>query len=97
MRSVLTIVMFLSSSIAAHAEDVQREKWVEQVGKATQSCLALFRQKFGDAKGHNFADCVTDQTSKAIEPCVGVSKNEFASCVAGRSLKVMETCDLTRC
>lgn len=103
MRLVFAIAVFLGSTMSIHADDIERDKWVEQVGNATQSCVVLFSQKFGDAKttkgpkGKDFADCLTDQTEEAIKPCIGTSRSEFPKCVASRSLHVMEACDLTRC
>ena len=95
MRYALIIAISLGSTLLAQAEPLDRDKWVEQTGRASKSCLVKFRQKFGEAKGHNYADCVTDQTNKAIDTCIGSS--EFSNCVLERSLKVLEVCDLSRC
>ena len=82
--------------LAAHAETaLDRNKWGRQVGIASKSCLAKFRQKFGNAKDHDYADCFTDQTNKEIDTCSGDS--EFSSCVLQRSLKVYQVCDLSKC
>ena len=82
---------------AAQALDAASELWVQQVGDATKACSAKFRQKFGETKDSRFADCLTDQTEKAVQPCIGVARNAFAGCVSGRALKVMQSCDLSRC
>jgi hypothetical protein len=93
MRSALIIAMLLGS--IAHAETLDRGKWVEQTGRASKSCLTKFRQKFGEAKGNNYADCVTDQNNKAVDACIGNS--EFSNCVLEQSLRVLEVCDLSGC
>jgi hypothetical protein len=95
MRYALIIAILLESTPLAQAEPLDRAKWVEQTGIASKSCLAKFRQKFGEAKGHNYADCVTDQNNRAIDTCIG--SGEFSNCVLERSLKVLEVCDLSRC
>ena len=95
MRYALIIAMLLGSTLLAQAEPLERRKWVEQSGRASKSCLAKFRQKFGEAKDHNYADCVTDQKNKAIDTCIGSS--EFSNCVLERSLRVLEVCDLSGC
>ena len=93
MRYALIIAMLLGSTLLAQALD--HDKWVGQIGRANKTCLAKFRQQFGEAKDHNYADCVTDQTNKEIDTCIGNS--EFSNCVLERSLKVLEVCDLTKC
>jgi hypothetical protein len=93
MRYALIIAMLLGSTLLAQALD--RDKWVRQTGQANKTCLAKFRQKFGEAKDHNYADCVMDQTNKEIDTCIGNS--EFSNCVLERSLKVLEVCDLSKC
>ena len=95
MRYALVIAMLLGSTLLAQAEPVDREKWIAQTGRASKSCLAKFRQKFGEDKGHNYSVCVTDQTNKAIDDCVGSS--EFSNCVLEKSLRVLEVCDLSSC
>lgn len=95
MRYALIVAMLLGSTPLAQAEPLDRAKWAGQTGRAGKSCLAKFRQKFGDAKGHNYADCVTDQTNKAVDTCT--DSGEFSNCVLERSLKVLEVCDLSRC
>ena len=96
MRYAFMIAMLLgSTALLAHAQPLDRDKWVGQNARANKSCLAKFRQKFGEAKGHNYAECVTDQTNKAIDTCIGIS--EFSNCVLERSLKVLEVCDLSTC
>jgi len=95
MRCALIIAMLLGSTPFVQAEPLDRDKWVEQTGRASKSCLSKFRKRFGEAKGHNYADCVTDQTNKEIDSCVGDS--EFSNCVLQRSLKVLEVCDLSKC
>jgi hypothetical protein len=95
LRYALIIGMLLGSTLLVRAEPVDREKWVRQTARASKSCLAKFRQKFRDAKDHSFADCVTDQTNKAIDGCIG--GDEFSDCVKERSLKVLEACDLSGC
>jgi hypothetical protein len=95
MRYALVIAMLLGSTLLAQAEPIDRDKWIAQTGKASKSCLAKFRQKFGEDKGHNYPRCVTDQTNKAIDGCVGSS--EFSNCVLEKSLKVLEVCDLSSC
>jgi len=95
MRHALIIAMFLGSTFLAQAESLDRDKWVGQTAKANKACLAKFRQKFGEAKDRNYADCVTDQTNKEIDTCIGDS--EFSACVLQRSLKVLEVCDLSKC
>ena len=95
MRTVLVIAMLLGSTLLAQAEPIDRAKWIAQTGRASKSCLAKFRQKFGDDKGNNYSVCVTDQTNKAIDDCVGSS--EFSNCVLEKSLRVLEVCDLSSC
>jgi hypothetical protein len=95
MRYALIITTLLGTTFLARAEPLDREKWVGQTARASKSCLAKFRQKFGAAKGHNYVDCVTDQTNKAIDDCIGSS--EFSNCVKERSLRVLEVCDLSGC
>ena len=95
MRYVLIVAMLLWTTLLVHAAPSDRAKWVKQTGIASQSCLAKFRQKFGNAQGHNYADCVTDQTNKEIDTCTGDS--EFSACVFQRSLRVLEVCDLSKC
>jgi hypothetical protein len=93
LRSALIIAMLLGS--IARAEALDRGKWIEQTARASKTCLAKFRQKFGQAKDHNYADCVADQNNKAVDTCTGDS--DFANCVLERSLKVLEVCDLSGC
>jgi hypothetical protein len=95
MRYALVIAMLLGSTLLAQAEPIDRDKWIAQTGRANKSCLAKFRQKFGEAKGHNYSGCTTDQTNKAIDDCVGSS--EFSNCVLEKSLRVLEVCDLSSC
>lgn len=95
MRYALIITMLLGSTFLAQAEPLDRDQWVGQTARANKSCLAKFRKIFGEAKGHNYADCVTDQTNKEIDACIGNS--EFSNCVLQRSLKVLEVCDLSKC
>ncbi|HWX32595.1 MAG TPA: hypothetical protein VNZ53_34840, partial [Steroidobacteraceae bacterium] len=85
MRYALVIAMLLGSTLLAQAEPIDRDKWIAQTGRASKSCLAKFRQKFGEDKGHNYSDCVTDQTNKAIDDCVGSS--EFSNCVLEKSFE----------
>jgi hypothetical protein len=93
LRSAMMIAMLLGS--IAQAGAIDRGKWIEQTSRASKACLAKFRQKFGDAKGHNYADCVTDQNNKAVDICTG--DGDFANCVLERSLKALEVCDLSGC
>jgi len=93
MRSALIVAMLLGS--ISQAGSLDRDKWIEQTSRANRACLAKFRQKFGETKGHNYADCVTDQNNKAVDTCTGES--EFANCVRERSLRVLEVCDLSGC
>jgi hypothetical protein len=93
MRSALIIAMLLGS--IAQAGAIDRGKWIERTARANKACLTKFRQKFGEEKGHNYADCVADQNNKAVDTCTGDS--EFANCVLERSLKVLEVCDLSGC
>ena len=93
MRYALIIAMLAWSTLLAQALD--RDKWVGQTGRANKTCLAKFRQKFGEAKDHNYADCITDQTNKEIDTCIG--NGEFSNCVFERSLRVLEVCDLSKC
>lgn len=95
MRYALVIAMLLGSTLLAPAEPIDRDKWIAQTGKASKSCLAKFRQKFGEDKSGNYSRCVTDQTNKAIDECVGSS--EFSNCVLEKSLRVLEVCDLSSC
>ena len=95
VRYALVIAMLLGSTLLAQAEPIARDKWIAQTGKASKSCLAKFRQKFGEDKGHNYSGCVTDQTNKAIDDCVG--STEFSNCVLENSLRVLEVCDLSSC
>ena len=95
MRYALVFAMLLGLTLLAQAEPIDRDKWIAQTEKASKSCLAKFRQKFGEGKSHNFSRCVTDQTNKAIDGCVGSS--EFSNCVLEKSLRVLEVCDLSSC
>ena len=95
MRYALVIAMLLGSTLLAQTEPIDRDKWIAQTGKASKSCHARFRQKFGQDKGHSYSRCVTDQTNKAIDDCVGSS--EFSNCVLEKSLRVLEVCDLSSC
>jgi hypothetical protein len=95
MRYALIIAMLLWPTLLAHAQPLDREKWIQQTGRVNKSCQAKFRQKFGNAPGHNYADCLTDQTDKEINTCP--SDGEFSNCVLQRSLKVYEVCDLSKC
>ena len=79
----------------AQAEALDRDKWIEQTARASKVCQAKFRHKFGEAKDHSYADCITDQNNKAVDTCTGTS--EFANCVLERSLRVLEACDLSGC
>lgn len=93
MRSILIIAMLLGGVVQAEAID--RDKWIGQTARANKACQAKFRKKFGDAKDHNYADCVTGQNNKAVDSCSGDS--EFANCVLEQSLKALEVCDLSGC
>jgi hypothetical protein len=95
MRYALIIAMLLRSTLPGHTESLDRQRWVQQTGRANKSCLAKFRRKFGNATDHNYADCLTDQTDKEINTCP--SDSEFSNCVLLRSLKVFEACDLSKC
>ena len=95
MRYALVIAMLLGSTLLAQAEPIDRDKWIAQTGKASKPCLAKFRQKFGEDKGHNYSVCMTDQTNKAIDDCIGSSA--FSNCVLEKSLRVLEVCDLSSC
>jgi hypothetical protein len=95
MRRVLIIATLLWSTLLAHAEPLDRQKWIQQNGRASKACLAKFRQKFGNTAAHDFADCLTDQINKEIDKCTGDS--EFSDCVLQRSSKVYEACDLSKC
>src|SRR6266404_92676 len=98
MRFFGTVILaFIILAQAAQALDAEGELWVQQPGDATKACSAQAQQKFGDIKGNRFADCLTDQTEKATQTCIGVAKSAFAGCVSGRALKVMQSCDLSRC
>jgi hypothetical protein len=93
MRFILITAMLLGS--IAQAQALERDKWIAQTARADRACHAKFRKQFGDAKGHSYADCITDQNNKAVDTCTGDS--EFADCVLERSLKVLEVCDLSGC
>jgi hypothetical protein len=95
VRHAWIIAMLLGPVVLAQAEPVERDKWVGQTARANKACLDKFRQKFGGAKDRNYADCVTDQTNKEIDTCIGDS--DFSNCVLKRSLRVLEVCDLSRC
>ena len=95
MRYALVIAMLLGSTLLAQAEPIDRDKWIAQTGRASKSCLAKFRHKFGEDNGHQYSNCMTDQTNKAIDDCVGNS--EFSNCVLEKSLRVLEVCDLSSC
>jgi hypothetical protein len=71
MRYVLIIAMLFRSMFFARAESLDRKNWVRQTGIASKSCFAKFRQKFGNAEGHNHAECLSDQTNKEIDTCIG--------------------------
>ena len=96
MRYALVMAMLLGSTLAAQAEPINRDKWIAQTGKASKSCLAKFRQKFGEDKGHNYSRCVTDQANEAIDDCVGsgrVFQLRFGKIIAGiGSLRPVEQC-----
>ena len=79
MRYALVIAMLLGSTLLAQAEPIDRDMWIAQTERANKSCFAKFRQKFGEDKGHNYPNCVTDQTNIAIDDCVGGS--ELSNCV----------------
>jgi hypothetical protein len=96
MRFFSAMIIVALTGQAAHALDAE-DSWVEEIGKATKACGVLFDQKFGKGKNSRFVDCMTEQTAKAAEACIGSKQNEFASCVSGRALSVMQACDLTRC
>lgn len=95
MRYALVIAMLLGVTLLAEAEPIDRDKWIAQTGKANKSCLANFRKKFGDDNRHNYSRCMTDQTNKAIDDCIGSST--FSNCVLEKSLRVLEVCDLSSC
>ena len=95
MRYVLIIAMLFGSTFLVRAQALDRDKWVGQTSRANKACLAKFRQKFGEAKDRDYADCVTNQTNKEIDACVGDS--EFSSCVFQRSLRILQVCDLSKC
>jgi hypothetical protein len=95
MRRVLIIAILLWSGLQAHAETLDRAKWVQLTATASKSCLAIFRHKFGNAQDHNYASCLAEQSNKEIDACIG--KGEFSNCVLQRSLKVYEVCDLSKC
>jgi hypothetical protein len=95
MRYALIIAMLLASTLLADAEPLDRQKWSKQTERASKSCLIKFRQKFGNAAGHDYTDCLTEQNNKEIDGCTGDS--EFSNCVMQRSLKVYEVCDLSKC
>jgi hypothetical protein len=95
VRYALIIAMLLGSTLLARGQPLDREKWVGQTRRASRTCLAKFRQKFGGAKDHIYATCMADQTNKEIETRIGNS--EFSNCVRERSLKVLELCDLSKC
>ncbi len=79
-------------------DDAAADLFAARIGKARNSCVVLFRQKFGDAKGKDFADCMLAQERAATKTCGNASnRDEFVSCVTTRSIKVMEACDLTQC
>ena len=94
VRYALVIAILLGLTSLVRAEPIDREKWIAQTGRASKSCFAKFRQKFGEDK-QKFSNCVTDQTNKAIDDCVGSS--EFSNCVLEKSLRVLEICDLSSC
>ena len=50
MRYALVIAMLLGSTLLAQAEPIDRDKWIAQTARASKSCLAKFRQKFGEIK-----------------------------------------------
>jgi hypothetical protein len=95
MRTVLVIAMLLGSTLLAQAEPIARDQWIAQTAKASKSCLAKFRQKFAEDKSHNYSVCMTDQTNKAIDDCIG--SREFSNSVLEKSLRVLEVCDLSSC
>jgi len=96
MRYALVITILLGSTLLAQAEPIDRDKWIAQTERASKSCLARFRQKFGGRQGPQLLSvCVTDQTNKAIDDCVGSS--EYSNCVLEKSLRVLEVCDLSSC
>jgi len=95
IRSVLIVAILLWSVLHAQAESLDRTKWVQLTARASKSCLAKFRQKFGNAQDRNYADCLNEQSNKEIDACIGDS--EFSNCVLQRTLKVYEVCDLWKC
>jgi hypothetical protein len=58
MRYALVIAMLLGWTLLAQAEPIARDKWIAQTARASKSCLAKFRQKFGEDKAHNYSVCV---------------------------------------
>ena len=78
MRYALVIAMLLGSTLLAQTEPIDRDKWIAQTGKASKSCHARFRRNSGRTRSQ-LPRCVTDQTNKVIDDCVGSS--EFSNCV----------------
>ena len=69
MRYALIVAMLLGSTFLTQAETLDRNNWVGQTARANKTCLAKFRQKFGEGKDRNYADCLTSQTNKKIDTC----------------------------
>jgi len=74
------------------------DAFAARMGDATKACLFRFRKKFGDASGKDFVGCMSPQEHEATQPCTNAkSDSEFVSCVVGGSIRVMDTCDLSKC
>ncbi|SRR6266436_5028461 len=82
-------------ALVAIEAQAQADDWSEQMTKAATACSVLFKQMFQNTKGKDFAQCMEDQTRREIKDCF--ERNDMPSCVQGRSLRVLQICDLRRC
>jgi hypothetical protein len=85
--------------VPANAQDDKVANSYERIGKALQACRTRFLQRFGDTKtGQDYIECILPQERAANHTCLGAgTRGEFAACVTNSSIRVMETCDLTKC
>ena len=100
MRALLGVgsaLALLALVPAPSKAETAKDELIERQMKATTNCASQFRQKFENVKGKDFATCLTEQVHNAIQICIGKNRDDFAPCVIGNTLRVTETCDLSRC
>jgi len=97
-RKFLVALPFLMI-VPANAQDDKVANSCERIGKASQACRTRFPQRFGDTKtGQDYIECILLQERAPNHTCLGAgTRGEFAACVTNSSIRVMETCDLTKC